>query len=572
MRVRCKATADYRSNAVGSLELETSASGLLISYRGVGSYQQGYAPATLTEGTQLCAPWNAVHAIRIGSENLLLHVDAKLTPLNRFFLGDFSRGEPPLGRELLQRRRIGAIAMVAALALVFIAVGKLLPAAVPHIGAMTLLGVAASAAVLILLVGAAADRWLQSHRPEPGLVLAEFSYELGRYLPQHIASEPLTVAEPVLPSLDELQARLPRSAIGVAITLSAASLAALLVGVGVNTAPLDKESGVVDIAEAERAPLELPRTTPAAPAPIEQRTALAPRPPVEGVPQLTLGEPCECDRPDSLLWPRAMPILSPIVVGRRDTPHQGHQHIDLDLAAVNNGDRSLEKLHVAVVFYEDGSGGSARKRKTVERPLYFEGPLGPGRAIKWQVEGRGTSFEILAPDLGVLSPDGGGAASNDAFWALTKAHHQLVRWHATTLLAYLGDPRAHAAALSLRQSSPENEAPYLDRVLRVTRPIGACQISTRAEGAVTRWSGCLYNDAADAQNGLRLEVRALDHGLDPSDPLAPAPVVLAAQSYRVTGALGKQAGRRVEAAADFSTETGRATLFELMVEREEAPP
>jgi hypothetical protein len=569
MRVRCKATADYRSNAVGSLELETSPSGLLVSYRGVGSYQRGYAPGTLTHGTQLCVPWNQVHAVRIGSEHLLLNIDAKLTPLNRFYLGEFSRGDPPLGSELVLRRRIGAIAMVAALGLMFIAVAKLLPAAVPHIGAITLLGIAVSAAVLILLMGAAADRWLHGNHAEPGRVLAEFSYELGRYLPQHIASEPLSMAEPALPSLEELQARLPRSAIGVAITLSAASLAALLIGVGVNPTPIGSEPGVVDVAEAARVPA-LPSATPTVARPIEQRPALAPRPRESSAPQLALGEACECERPDSLLWPRAIPTLSPIVVGRRDTPHQGHQHIDLDLAAINNGDRSLEKLNVAVVFYEQG--GSGRKRKTVERPLYFEGPLGPGRAIKWQVEGRGTSFEILAPDLGVLSPDGNGAANNDAFVALTKAHHQLVRWHAATLLAYLGDARAHAAALSLRQTSPESEAAYLDRVLGATRPLGACQISTRAEGPLTRWSGCLYNDAGEAQGGLRLEVRALDHGLDPSDPLAPAPVVLAAQSYRVEGALAKQQGRRVEAAADFSTETARATVFELIVEREETSP
>ena len=49
MRVRCRATADYRSNAVGTVELECTAAGLSVTLAGVSSYRDGYAPGPPVE-------------------------------------------------------------------------------------------------------------------------------------------------------------------------------------------------------------------------------------------------------------------------------------------------------------------------------------------------------------------------------------------------------------------------------------------------------------------------------------------------------------------------------------------
>ena len=84
MRVRCTATADYRSNAVGDLELECTAEGLRIALLGVSSYREGYAPGPPVHAGAVSVPWTAVYATRLGERQLQLSVDARNLPLNRF--------------------------------------------------------------------------------------------------------------------------------------------------------------------------------------------------------------------------------------------------------------------------------------------------------------------------------------------------------------------------------------------------------------------------------------------------------------------------------------------------------
>src|SRR6186713_2107376 len=101
MRVRCTATADYRGNAVGDLELECKSEGLCIELRGVSSYREGYAPGPPVHASDVCVPWPGVYATRLGERQLQLSIDARALssgasaparylPLNRFLLGEFS--------------------------------------------------------------------------------------------------------------------------------------------------------------------------------------------------------------------------------------------------------------------------------------------------------------------------------------------------------------------------------------------------------------------------------------------------------------------------------------------------
>jgi hypothetical protein len=77
MRVRCTATADYRGNAVGELELECKSDGLCIGLRGVSSYREGYAPGPPVHADDFCVPWPGVYATRLGERQLQLSIDAR---------------------------------------------------------------------------------------------------------------------------------------------------------------------------------------------------------------------------------------------------------------------------------------------------------------------------------------------------------------------------------------------------------------------------------------------------------------------------------------------------------------
>src|SRR5438477_12193898 len=104
MRTRAIAVPSDRSNAVGQVELECTPLGLLIVHHGVGSFQDGYAPAALTTGTRIVVPWPSVREASFEGDRLLLTVDEALTPHNRLLLAGFSTGDPPDPHERRKRR------------------------------------------------------------------------------------------------------------------------------------------------------------------------------------------------------------------------------------------------------------------------------------------------------------------------------------------------------------------------------------------------------------------------------------------------------------------------------------
>ncbi len=564
MRVRCRAAADFRSNVIGNVELEALPEGLSISYLAVSQHREGYAPGPPTRGAHVCVPWPSVYATRSGDQHLLLSVDARFTPLNRFLLADFSRGELPSGAEQRRRARLLRAFAVGALGLCLIVAWQMLPELLPNAGAVTALGIAGSAALLLVLVGVSAEQWVVRAPLSPRVVLEELCLELSRYLPSHVPVEVPAERERSF-GIAELQALLPRSVVGIAITLTATSLAALVTSTA--TRPALLPAPVSSAGPAEPAPLA-PETTSLslAASPAAVRASEPPAP--TSAPELALGATCRCTRHDSPLWQKPLPRLSPLVISRQDRPHGAHNHIDLELAAVNNGDRSLEKLNIAVSFYELAGG---HKRETVERPLYFEGPLGPGRAIKWQVDGRGTGFDVLAPDLGALDEDGSDAAPEDAFARLTEAHHRPVRMHAAMLLSYLGDARGRAAAADLRAAERDDESSYLDRVLDTTRPLSVCRTELSALGEQRyRVRGCVYNRAQDAADRLAVRVRWLAASVDPRSPRSEPPIVLGEHVRRVAGTIPRGEGREIELSAELEGDVrSEVRAIEVVADRSE---
>jgi hypothetical protein len=259
------------------------------------------------------------------------------------------------------------------------------------------------------------------------------------------------------------------------------------------------------------------------------------------------------------------------LIAQRSRPHAGHQHIDLQLAVVNNGDQTLRRLQVSVAFYERKPGTEGRGEQMVERPLYFEGPLGPGRAIKWQVEGRGTSFEVLAPDLGTLDTDGSNVAPADAFAALTDANHRPVRLHAAMMLAFLQDPRARTSTLELHNALRQEEGPYLDRVLHSTGELSACQLEvapTQVAGQ-HRITGCAYNRTDQPIENATLRLQSLSDTPDPHRPTSSPPLVLAHDTVMLAGSLPAKAGRRFEFSAGLLSQSDQPPRsHEVIIARE----
>src|SRR5690606_24220323 len=194
---------------------------------------------------------------------------------------------------------------------------------------------------------------------------------------------------------------------------------------------------------------------------------------------IAAGEACECQRADSALWSLQFPRLSTLLIEQRNRPHKDHQHLEIELAVVNNGNTTLDEVNLMVHFFE-GEGGE--KRHTKNRPLHYGASLRPAQAIKWHVEARGTSFSIDNPLAQVLPENEKELAGVEGFAELLRANHRPVRLHGAMMLAYLGDQRAKGGALELRKALRESEGPYLDRVLATQSDLISCDWQWREGG------------------------------------------------------------------------------------------
>lgn len=575
MRVRCRATADYRSNAVGLLELECTPLGLCIALSGVSSYREGYAPGPPVHAADTLVPWPSVYATRIGDENLLLSVDARRLPLNRFLLSDFSEPPPPVPPGLSPTgRALAALGLGAGL--LALGVGLARAGALPHPSALGTLGMAAALVAFVLGVLVLGSR--ARPRRSAAELSRELSHELALHLPNHIDVE-LALPPPRALPAQSLAALLPRSVVGIVVTLAATTLAAL---VGSSAArprpaagsPASSRSALLPETEAAgpalapgAAPIALPSAAP-------ERAVAPASAAASETPAATLGAPCECERDEGLPWRQPLPRLSPLVIAQSTREHDGHHHTQLELALVNDGAEAIAPIDLAVVFFDERTGARAGQWQTGERPLHAAGPLLPGQLVKWHVEGRGTSFDIVAPDHGTLAANGSNAAPADAFAALASEGPRAVRLHATRLLAFLGDPRATGAALALRSTASPAEADYLDRSALPASEVAACRIEASPESAGTwRLAACLFNRSARPRAALDVRWLAFDASLDLQRPGRRAPRLLAEHASHVAAALEPHSGRTLSVSASLPLEPGEVPrAFEVIVDREENLP
>lgn len=596
MRTRAVAIASDRSNAVGSVELECTPLGLLIVYQGVGAFQKGYVPGALTTGTEIMVPWPLVREAAVEGNRLALTVDEKLTPHHRLLLSAFTTGDPPSPRERQRQRVVVRLGTAAGM----LVVGVLVAVTAARISAdggaslAVLLGLLAAGAVLF--VGMVAEHKLgregRAGLESEGARLA-FIAELSAYVPRLAPVADAATAPPLPPpvplELPSFQMLLPRTTTAVVITMSAALIAAMLTANWLSRAPARADALEPPPRVRAQRPVEAPLAPepPSVPAATMQSSAAVALPapatsppaatarPAPTIPAnaetVTLSGGCTCKRSDSLLWQSGLPRLSTVLIDRHSKPHGAHPHLELEIGVVNNWNQSLPEVSLLVQFFERDPPPSSKREPTHARPLYFEGPLSPGQAIKWHVEARGNDFEVSGAASPMLDETGADAASTTVIVSeLLKAIHRPIRLHGAMLLAYLGDPRAKEGALGLREALREEEAPYIDRLLWTQSEVRTCSV-TVAPGASPRTvRACVFNAGAEPREHLALKVRALDKPFRYDTPVEPPPLVVAEHVWKLEGQLGPGQGALAQVLLTTENPDGIAPeAFEAYADRED---
>jgi hypothetical protein len=582
MRFRATARSSERSNAAGAVELECADHGLWLGYRGVFALTDGYVPGAVATGTELTVPWASITHAAVEGDELLLEVDAKLTPLNRLCLTAFSAGEQELPPEESRRRRL--VVRVASVGLA-VAAGLAAFAGARGAGAAPSLSMSISTAVLtalaVLAVGFWADRFVASPVPRlTGDVAREvFLAELGRFRPS-LTRAPAAPAPARPPLVFYFERMIPRTTAAIVITLSAALLGTLLttrvivLDEGTSRRSPRAADAHDDSAARRVAPPSDTDAVNAATAPAIAKSApkiAAPPPSGDAV---RLGGACRCVRSDSALWAEPIPKLSLLVLsqrvrrGRGDDENHRKKYLEVELAVVNNGKQDVPELSLLVEFFERDPPPSNKRYSVVTRPLFYEGPLRPAQAIKWSVEGQGVEFEVHNPVPGNIGAFGDDSAPANLFAELLSANHRPVRLHAAMMLTFLGDPRARDAVLELREALREDEAPYLNRLIVAQAPVKVCKLEVELVGGAGK--ACIFNASNEVKKDLGVRVRGLGAEVSHGDPVGQPPEVRLEASYHVPGELAPNEGREAAFGVDLKGE--RVEAFEAFADRYDLLP
>ncbi|WP_437595568.1 hypothetical protein WMF28_23645 [Sorangium sp. So ce590] len=575
--VAALAIAEGGANAVGAMRFTCAETELEVELVRVAGYAEGFALGAVAAPVRFGVPYTAIRGLFRRGKALCVALDpSACSPHNCFVLARFEGDLPgvpgvisPAAMEAMENAYRARLRARAASWIAPAPVGVLAAALSPDylasgpLGTASLALLVALATWLALRFAARLVTWggLPSDRLRDALV-AELSRRMGFASDRLAASTPDAPAAPVFaPRPTPLGAQPGRERGGEegfdALPLRARVLVpAALAVVGI----------VATMAFVQRfaAPRDLP--------PAERRAARGVGPAARGAAAALLSseareraEPsfphCLCDRADSPLWRQGVPILSvlgstgpddgagviaPILRrnrveddeapaepggtaaepgdagaepgdagrdggGRPPRPARGRY--DFELAVVNNSGAPVSDFRVLLTFARRNRRGE--RAGITERGLFWEGALGPGRAVKWHVEAPGTEVKIEPGVTGLLNGETG-VASPDAFFALTRARYRVVRIHAAMMLAWLRDPRARDALLSLLPAA-SGEEEKLGRIRRATADVVACSVAVE-EG---RLRACLFNGGVAPLRGVTLrEVAAGEGGAPRAWPIA----------------------------------------------------
>lgn len=566
--------ASERSNAVGTVELECAPSGLSLLYLGMAGFSAGYVPVTQTDSEKLFVPWPQLSEASLDGEQLFLALDPKLSPLNRLCLVNFSSGNTAHHHKLYRRRllvRLATVGTALSGALIASAAAFRLAPGTTALGAM---GIAIATAVVLCGLGVFADQLLKSGGLEGALAREAFVADLSGFLPNLMRS-PLSPppATPKLGPVAIFQGLLPRTGAAIVMSLTAATLSFVLMMQWLLTTDRAHELASHAPRLADQRPFaasEPPVAVPAAPS--ATTPTLSKAAPVASAAAVTdAASACRCRRSDSLLWQDPIPQLSVLTMskhtrrGREEDERKDKFYTEAVIGIVNNSSDPMRDVALSVEFFERDPPPSSKRYSTAIRPLFFEGPLLPGQAIKWDVEARGSEFDVHNSLTGNVGVEGENAAPTNLLAELLHAHNRPVRMHGAMLLSFFGDPRAKDAILELREALREDEAPYLDRLLQAVAPIHVCALKVSEFGDSRTASACVFNSSKEPQKDLGLRLRALDGGALTENPSGAPPTVLAEATIPVPGTLAPDTGTRVN--ADFALAGSKPVAFEAFSDR-----
>ncbi len=571
--------ASERSNAVGTVELECAPAGLSLLYLQASSFTQGYVPAHQSQGEKLFVPWDQLGEASADGEQVFMAFDAKLTPLNRLCLVNFSTGNTAHHHKLYRRRflvRLTTVGAASSGALIASAAAFRLA---PGTSAASALGIAVTTAIALCALGFFADQLLKSGGIEGSMAREAFLAELSGFVPSLLRSKgaPPSVA-PKAPTIAVFQGFLPRTTAAIVISLTALTLAFVLMVRWLLTSD-----------PAHELASHLPRATDTMPVGTGERGRSGPTPSVaQALPRPTPHDPppapapapeaavCRCGRSDSLLWQDAIPALSVVTLsqhvrrGREEDERKDKNYLELGIGIINNSNQTLKDVALLVEAFERDPPPSSKRYSTATRPLFFEGPLAPGQAVKWDVEARGSEFEVHHELNGNVGRDGENAAPTNLLAELLHARNRPVRMHGAMLLTYFGDPRAKDAILELREALREDEAPYLDRLLQAASDVKVCSLEVTGSGDVRSARACVFNASKEVKKDLALRIRGLDSALLDENPSGAPPNVLAEATLSMAPDLAASSGRVV--GGEISVGGTSPVAFEAFADRSDLLP
>ena len=496
--VRAIAVAHENANAVGTVELCCAPQGLVIEFVRISAYSEGYIPYPATSSELVTIPYNQVSKVEVDPDGIVhLNVNPSCTHFNRLALAGLTHNTQfDHAVSFLRRTRIERTVTIVALCL-WVPLSIVLHLLFPSSSGSVLFGVPISASLVLHLLrrdvasklvlfsrSSSARRsellFALAHRLTPGTVRSDF------------AASDLPILSSAAASSDESQESDSGSMRGLFATAGVvAAVTALTILVGKNllfSSPSEPYGAWNNRENDGRLPSS--SSEPLAPA----VSAIVP----DSTPVVLPPPPCTCERADSPLWADGIPRMSVLASNRPGVTSFDRPSVYPEIAIVNNTSEDLRDVVMVVDFLLAPRDG--QKARVVEKQdLFWEGRLGPGKAVKWRVRGRGDDFAVNSFVKGSLG-NGVEPAPADAFYKLAlSANTQSVRLHGTKMLAYLGDDRVAEGLEKLRVDGAFESDDTALQIAAASHPLRVCAIQSDpdpSDDSKLVVKACVYNAAS----------------------------------------------------------------------------
>jgi hypothetical protein len=546
MRVRAISLASVRSNVVGTIEIECSPAGLSITYVDAALLGDQGVPVAIDAGRNVSVSWSQVRDARVLGDAVAFEIDPTPWPPQRLLLVRFEATRSTSPHRIF-RRRLATRAIGLGLALVVtLGVMLILPRAWPEMGCRPALSIGSGLGLLVVGLGIVIDGLVATGGLRSRIVRELFIGELLGFVPELPRDPtPVTAKNVRWPRVGGVA---PRATLAVSLVLGSMLLLA--------------------VAMPHRAPAQggpVPARPDEASVAVGSASSAGPAVPLASYAQIV--GPCDCPRGEGPLWNEPMPRISLLTVSSRSFQRSGRSHVELELAAVNNGSRDVADLAAVIEFSQDDKQPWSKPVNVSVRAVYHK-TLVSGAAVKWRVEAEGETIRIRAPTSrgllieGTVNHDGEGAAPTSAIAELLEARSLAVRLHGAMLLAFLSDPHAKDAITKLQNSVGDAEKVYLNRIIETIGELRTCRVVIATEGAKRRLSACITNTTDSRAAPVDITFRALDKPAALRAPRDPAPEVLMEWMLGVPGEIAAQSGIEVRADVDLAAVAKPPGAFE----------